>query len=52
MDDTNERSRRVAERCGFALEGVLRGDTLAPSGEPRDTRVYALTRSAASGESA
>jgi RimJ/RimL family protein N-acetyltransferase len=24
MDDTNERSWRVAERCGFALEGVLR----------------------------
>ncbi len=46
MDDTNERSWRVAERCGFALEGVLRGDTLAPSGELRDTRVYGLTRPA------
>lgn len=44
MDDTNERSWRVAERCGFALEGVLRSDTLAPGGESRDTRVYALTR--------
>jgi RimJ/RimL family protein N-acetyltransferase len=46
MDDTNERSWRVAERCGFALEGILRSDTLATSGEPRDTRVYALTRPA------
>lgn len=46
MDDTNERSSRVAERCGFALEGILRSDTLATSGEPRDTRVYALTRPA------
>ncbi len=44
MDDTNERSWRVAERCGFTLEGVLRSDTLAPGGELRDTRVYALTR--------
>jgi len=43
MDDTNPRSWRVAERAGFALEGVLRSDNLSPQGEPRDTRVYALT---------
>lgn len=40
-DDLNERSWRVAERAGFALEGVLRQDSLAPNGLPRDTRVYA-----------
>jgi RimJ/RimL family protein N-acetyltransferase len=41
MDDTNERSWKVAQRMGFALEGVLRSDSLNPRGEPRDTRVYA-----------
>ena len=41
MDDTNERSWQVAQRVGFALEGVLRSDSLTPKGEPRDTRVYA-----------
>ncbi len=40
-DDRNERSWRVAERCGFALEGVLRKDTRDVDGQPRDTRVYA-----------
>ena len=43
MDDTNERSWKVAERAGFALEGVLRSDSLNPLGAARDTRVYALT---------
>lgn len=41
MDDTNERSWRVAQRAGFALEGVLCSDSLNPRGEARDTRVYA-----------
>jgi RimJ/RimL family protein N-acetyltransferase len=41
MDALNARSRAVAERCGFELEGVLRSDALNPSGEPRDTCVYA-----------
>jgi RimJ/RimL family protein N-acetyltransferase len=41
MDDTNERSWRVAQRAGFALEGVLRSDSLNPQGEARDTRIYA-----------
>jgi RimJ/RimL family protein N-acetyltransferase len=44
MDDSNGRSRRVAERAGFTLEGVMRGNSLSPSGELRDTRVYALVR--------
>jgi RimJ/RimL family protein N-acetyltransferase len=44
MDDSNVRSWRVAERAGFTLEGVLRCQSLAPDGEPRDTRVYAKTR--------
>jgi RimJ/RimL family protein N-acetyltransferase len=44
MDDTNQRSWRVAEPAGFALEGVFRSDALTPEGEPRDTRVYAKVR--------
>ena len=43
MDDRNLRSRRVAERAGFALEGVLRQQSLTPTGEPRDMRLYAKT---------
>lgn len=41
MNDTNERSWRVAQRAGFTLEGVLRSDGLTPRGDFRDTRVYA-----------
>ena len=44
MDDGNDRSRHVAERAGFRLEGVMRGNSLTPGGELRDTRVYALVR--------
>ena len=47
MDEKTLRSRAVAERCGFELEGVLRCDALSPNGEPRDTRVY--SRIAAAG---
>ena len=43
MDDTNERSWRVAQRAGFAFEGVLRSDSLNVLGVARDTRLYALT---------
>lgn len=41
-DTRNLRSRAVAERCGFELEGVLRRDALGVDGTPRDTAVYAL----------
>lgn len=44
MDANNRRSWRVAERCGFALEGTLRADSLTPAGESRDTRVYSKVR--------
>jgi RimJ/RimL family protein N-acetyltransferase len=42
--DHNERSWRVAERCGFALEGILRNECRHVDGTLRDTRVYARTR--------
>src|SRR5262245_50931140 len=46
MSSNNARSRAVAERCGFTLEGVLRQDSLDARGHPRDTVVYARVRGA------
>lgn len=40
-DRENLASRRVAERCGFVLEGVHRHVTRAPDGTLRDHCVYA-----------
>lgn len=40
-DARNLKSRAVAERCGFTLEGVLRCDALGVDGQARDTAVYA-----------
>ena len=40
-DAENLASRRVAERCGFPLEGILRRERRAPDGSLRDTCVYA-----------
>jgi len=39
-DPANERSWRVAERCGFTLEGTLRNDRLTTDGRLTSTRVY------------
>ncbi len=44
MDISNDRSRRVAERCGFELEGILRNEARTVYGELRDTRVYSKVR--------
>ena len=46
-DSRNDRSGRVAERCGFQLEGVLRRDSRDAGGGLRDTRVYARLRAGA-----
>jgi RimJ/RimL family protein N-acetyltransferase len=40
-DEQNMPSRRVAERCGFTLEGTLRSERRAPDGSLRNTCVYA-----------
>ena len=44
MDHDNTASWRVAERAGFTLEALLRGDSLTPGGAVRSTRVYARVR--------
>lgn len=41
-DARNARSKAVPERLGFAFEGALRRDSLAPDGTIRDTLVYAM----------
>ncbi len=43
-DARNERSRRVAEGCGFVFEGCHRRDSLAVDGTLRDTRFFSLIR--------
>ena len=41
VDESNVRSRRVAERSGFALEGILRSHRRGPDGALREICVYA-----------
>jgi aminoglycoside 6'-N-acetyltransferase len=43
-DAANTRSSRVAERCGFILEGRLRGNHRWPDGSITDTLLYGLLR--------
>ncbi len=42
MDPRNVRSRRVASRLGFVLEGTLRRCAAGPAGRPADRHVFAL----------
>jgi RimJ/RimL family protein N-acetyltransferase len=41
-DPRNLRSRRVAEKCGFVLEGILRKNMRDPCGGLRDSCMYGL----------
>lgn len=41
-DARNDRSRKVAERAGYTLEGILRNDALATGGDLRDTLIFAM----------
>jgi len=43
-DAENVPSCLVCERAGYALEGTLRNDRIAPGGTLRNTRVYALVQ--------
>jgi ribosomal-protein-serine acetyltransferase len=44
-DDTNERSIKVAERCGFVREGHIRQNKKNPDGTFSGTLIYGLLRS-------
>jgi RimJ/RimL family protein N-acetyltransferase len=46
-DEENVSSRRVAERSGFTLEGILHKERRAPDASLRNTCVYARTSDAA-----
>jgi RimJ/RimL family protein N-acetyltransferase len=43
-DEQNTASRRVLERSGYVLEGIMRNERVAPGGNTRDTCLYAITR--------
>ncbi|MNI31360.1 Ribosomal-protein-serine acetyltransferase [compost metagenome] len=45
-DSRNLPSARVAERCGFTLEGILRNDKCDVEGRLRDTMIFAKVRGA------
>jgi len=44
MHDLNRRSWRVAERCAFAREGILRNNSRRLGERLEDTRVHAKIR--------
>ena len=46
-DPKNVRSQRIPDRLRFKLEGTLRNDSLSPSGELRDTLVFAKIKDSA-----
>ncbi|WP_336883387.1 GNAT family N-acetyltransferase [Priestia koreensis] len=43
-DSRNTKSRGVAERAGFNLDGILHSDSLSVEGDLRDTCIYSLTK--------
>ena len=43
-DETNLRSCRIAERCGFIQEGHLRENKHNPNGHPSGTLIYGMLR--------
>ncbi|EJC6857661.1 GNAT family N-acetyltransferase [Vibrio parahaemolyticus] len=43
-DSTNQKSRAVAERCGYEFEGELRNERLTTSGELSNTVIYSKIR--------
>jgi RimJ/RimL family protein N-acetyltransferase len=43
-DEENGPSRRVCERAGYQLEGIVRNYRAAPNGEMRNTCIYATVR--------
>lgn len=43
-DDTNERSWRVAERCGMVREGHIRENKQGSDGRPSGTLIYGLLK--------
>lgn len=50
-DPENVKSRKVAERCGYELETVLKMNELRPDGTVRDTCVYSCLQPKGSYES-
>ncbi len=42
-DAENQRSRTVAERCGFSLEGLLNNECCSPDSSLRNICIYPRT---------